>query len=481
MLSHSKSVDNDNTPNQSSLSTNWIEKLKPSSKNKLICKKYKNLSTGPENTDDLSNYGISDEILPTEEAINSTPNSNFATAEKGYQARWNKCVKQSKFQMLHIDVNNSEGTNENHNDKHIENSFMSENMEEINNIIEEKYKMVMSENMFLRQENHSIIPFLLISNREIHRMCLSDYEIKTICRSFKSKSKSFKLEAIDYYRTGLIYFYRGKYINAYQQFKNANKLNDKDQNISKWLAFTILIIIFCENGKLDFSHMRQVKWDEEKLEEMEGGSNPLFSCCSSRKTNIGNKTKSIPVHINSGVNDYGIQMYEKLESLSHSQLAKECLELLNVVLSNNSKSSDKYLKTYVTCQTLGNKHMVNHEMEAWWLMALIGSYRQIFPEQMLFNEKYIYDPKYCIKKIKEKDDYLSYIAYAEYNYLVNENYSIDKLLKQLMSKYSNKIEAYLRYWQLLTKGKYQNYELANSISEVYWKNSSTINFDDSIY
>ena len=34
------------------------------------------------------------------------------------------------------------------------------------------------ENGFLKQPYHSIIPFILMQNKEIHRMCLSDYELK---------------------------------------------------------------------------------------------------------------------------------------------------------------------------------------------------------------------------------------------------------------------------------------------------------------
>ena len=80
------------------------------------------------------------------------------------------------------------------------------------------------------QECHSIIPFLLISSKEIHRVCLSDYEIKHIYKLYKSKTKSFKAEGIDYYRIGLINFYKGKYILAYNSIKSAIKNNNKDLN-----------------------------------------------------------------------------------------------------------------------------------------------------------------------------------------------------------------------------------------------------------
>ena len=114
-------------------------------------------------------------------------------------------------------------------------------------------------------------------------------------------------------------------------------------------------------------------------------------------------------------------------------------------------------------------------------MAIIGAFTTLYPSQTLFKD--IYNPLYSIKKIKEKDLYLSYIVFAEYKYLINEDESIDKVLKQLISKYPNKVEAYLKYWQILTdkKGKFNNYQTAHHISDIYWKNSPSLNFDDNIY
>ena len=113
------------------------------------------------------------------------------------------------------------------------------------------------------------------------------------------------------------------------------------------------------------------------------------------------------------------------------------------------------------------------------MYMLIGSFCEIHKDQNLFEE--FYEPKYCIKKIKAIDPFFSYLAYAEHNFIIDENYEIDKILNQMMDKYPNRIESYLKYWQLLTKGKFKNLNLAYKLSENYWKNSSVINLEENIY
>ncbi len=110
---------------------------------------------------------------------------------------------------------------------------------------------------------------------------------------------------------------------------------------------------------------------------------------------------------------------------------------------------------------------------------IIGCYGKLRPEQKAF--KIVYDSKVCIKKIKEKDVYLAYIAYAEYNSLIDKDFKIYQVLSELISKYSNRIEAYLRYWHLLVKGREKDYKLAHQLSELFWKNCTIINFDNNIY
>lgn len=80
-----------------------------------------------------------------------------------------------------------------------------------------------------------------------------------------------------------------------------------------------------------------------------------------------------------------------------------------------------------------------------------------------------YDPRFCIKKIHEIDIYLSYIAYAEYNYIINPNFRYDVVLSELIFKYKNRFEAYLKYWNLLVRkdSKYKNFKKAHYISEIF--------------
>jgi hypothetical protein len=155
---------------------------------------------------------------------------------------------------------------------------------------------------------------------------------------------------------------------------------------------------------------------------------------------------------------------------------------LNNTNNNTNKNAYMLKNNYNSNNTNNVKaNIIYHDIEGYWLYILINAFTLLNPKQNLFNPSSVYEAIYCIKKIKERDGYLAYLAYAEYNNLIYESFAVDKLLKQLLSKYPNKVEGYLRYWQLLIKGKYKNYELSHTISEIYWKNSSTINLDDSIY
>jgi len=86
-----------------------------------------------------------------------------------------------------------------------------------------------------------------------------------------------------------------------------------------------------------------------------------------------------------------------------------------------------------------------------------------------------------LKKIREKDSYLSYIAYAELNLIQNQNYPIENLLNDLITKYPIKIEAYLRYWQLLVTGRSLNYKKAFKISEYILKMHNLNLFENDFY
>ena len=110
---------------------------------------------------------------------------------------------------------------------------------------------------------------------------------------------------------------------------------------------------------------------------------------------------------------------------------------------------------------------------------IIGVYCTLYPKQELFDQPY--DPKFCIKKIKSEDTYLGYLCYAHMCYLLKKSDNIEDILSELMDKYKNRVEAFFFYWQFLIKKKNSNLRKAYNIAENYWKNSSSIKFDDSIY
>jgi hypothetical protein len=114
-----------------------------------------------------------------------------------------------------------------------------------------------------------------------------------------------------------------------------------------------------------------------------------------------------------------------------------------------------------------------------WMQMLLSIYCTQNPKQTFFDGSI--DPKFCVKKIKDKNPYLSYLVYAEFNYFLNDKFKIEEILNELIKKFPMRIEAYLRYWQLLVKGNLKDYKKAHNLSEVIWKSSSNLNFDDHIY
>jgi hypothetical protein len=430
-------------------------------------------------------------------------------------------VKKSKQEVLKLELSQSEvlsSTNQ------LDFSAMSENMEDLNDIIEENYQVVITENSFLRQESHSILPFLFLNSKEIHRMCLSDYEIKLVNKSIKNKIKNNRLDWIDYYKKGLIKFYQAKYFESYLNFKAAHNMHNKDKEVSKWLAFNTLIIIFCTNRepnenskvnfnditsspikfnsgkkgfekngfsninngnmiplsffgsfKIDFSRMekfiiknedsdysRSTNINENVSDEEE---NHLFSCCNARKT----KTKSVTV--SSIVNNYKVEKNDF--KFNKSQLCKDLENILNEILERtfNLKLNENN-NDFLTKEN-------NYLIEIWWMSMIISIYVKLNPEQKNFSN--FFDPKHYVKKIKDKDVYLGYLAYAEFNCLMNKTFNPENIFVEIIYKFPKRIEGYLKLWNRLVKGNPKEYKKAHSLSEVFWKNSSIIQFDNDVY
>lgn len=545
-------------------SSTLIEKLRPSSKNRLISKKYKLFSDNPKNKSNPNQLttGITDNEIPQAQINKINTHSNNPNSHNQYiptssdishtdlrdwgidpihfenqnlgsssifNEQWNNIVKQRKQEQLHLDLSQSgvfPAFNKNFDVDDV--SDISDNLEYINNFIEENYQMVLTENIFITNPDlyHSIIPFFLISSKQIHRMTLSDYEIKLVYKSFKNKLKTNRIDGIDYYKIGLINFYKGKFLLAYSNFKMAHKLR-KEVNIMKWLAFTILIIIFChkignsnfyENSNLDepsnlnnlnhfneekskfyntkikFTSLKNILIYDDKEDTPEDESF-IFGCCQNRKKkNFNGMSMNIPLNLKNELSpSHGIN--------SQSITSDGFLGGLNNFSSN-------YLNKFQLCkelETLLEEAYIldreeKHFIELNWIYIIISVYCTLKPDQKVFKNEVTYtfpmenenkiikfkvDPKYFVKKIKDKDLYLGYLAYAEFNYLIDQSFRIKNILSELITKFPTKIEAYLKFWNLLVKGegdcKDKDYKLAHNLSEIFWKNSSTLNFDNNIY
>ena len=416
-----------------SISSNWMEKLKPSNKNKLILQKYKNLSPLTPDTDN-KNYDLNidqnkknEEIIsveknqnknnfPIENIINLdslqiiknpenkiqensilnknstnenlkkrnsenlSKNSSDENENKSYLAKWNKCVFENRPNLVELNTiqDQSQVILKNHND----NTALSDDIEKINNIMEERIKLNLCENGFLKQPYHSIIPFILIQNKEIHRMCLSDYELKLFYKTYnKKKSESERKNPYESYRQGIIKFYKGKYLDAYSNFKSAYMKKENDLNIVKWLAFTSIILLMC-NKKIDFLNIKKVKVEISKEESDVKENNVIFPCCSSRK--IDGKIRSLrtnSIHNNFQFNNiksyFGDDIINynansgnfNISKISQINLAKEITKLLKILVRKENKkemnvnnSNNFNLEESCTVDEFKN---VSHEIEAW--------------------------------------------------------------------------------------------------------------------
>jgi hypothetical protein len=109
---------------------------------------------------------------------------------------------------------------------------------------------------------------------------------------------------------------------------------------------------------------------------------------------------------------------------------------------------------------------------------ILGVFNNYHPKQDLFKEQY--EPMFCIKHIKSKDSYLGYLAYALYNYISGGSGNVCDILTELINKYRNRIEVYLFYWHVLTKGKYVDKRKAFKLTEAFYNNSISLKFDDPI-
>ena len=109
---------------------------------------------------------------------------------------------------------------------------------------------------------------------------------------------------------------------------------------------------------------------------------------------------------------------------------------------------------------------------------IVGIYANLNPKQKYFVNPT--DPRICIKKVKDRDIYISYLMYAVHNSITDSNYKITDILSELVMKYPTRIDVYLKYWYVLVK-EIKDYKLASQLSEKFWKNASILKFDNNIY
>lgn len=584
----------------------WENKLVPCSKNKYISEKlkkskqekkreldmYRTLNSLQSKLMNNNNSIISNNILITNQLNETNEEENFNSSilvtDNSTNLRWKQQIQEFENNSNNININfNDQSEVPKDYSKHTpEISMLSYNLEDINNYIEENYNMIISENSFLRKEFHSIILLLLISSNEIHRISLSDYEIKMIEKDFINKAKINRLDGMNYYRLGLISFYQGRYNEAFARFYKAKSLRNNNSSITKWFALSGMIVILGDRGKLLFtnssfksfnletnsssfsyntisnnlnfnnSHNNTKKHrhfnsnanntnninlennndqdiENDELREKEKSSytdNFIFSCCSVRKDKIANKisvikfsTTTNSLLIDSYTNDYYINTLSNYLSfdvyLTKIEIFSEIEEsLLSLVLNKDQKIN------YINEKDI---------YEGWWLIMILSNFKETNSKYAYLLKNITYTEKYCIKKIQEYDQYMSYLAYLNnieinlkenyYNHeddgithnllirnksksnnymshkssisgISGKNGSVNKLkkelyeseelisniLSELIIKYPFKFEAYLKFWFFLSKYSltHKNLDKACHISELLWKSCFKLNFDD---
>jgi hypothetical protein len=158
-----------------------------------------------------------------------------------------------------------------------------------------------------------------------------------VTKSFVKKHREDrKLEFFDYYRIGFLNFLRGNYYGAYYNFKAAytNTLKDNikkkkfdnnfEANIAKWFIFSGMVVLFCENGKLDFTNLRNLKLTAQQSENL------FFSCCSIRKTSNINNQNILSTLFNSE----DITGLPSQNTIDPKSIAMEIEELLKLIKDN---------------------------------------------------------------------------------------------------------------------------------------------------
>ena len=345
--------------------------------------------------------------------------------------------------------------------------------------IEEQYTHFLSENSFLKKEFHSIIPFLLLKNSNIHRLVLSDYELKQEKKEFKLRKELKRITAMDYYKKGLIYFYQNDYVKALTNFKLSSFIRKNNSNIKKWISFCCFKLIL-KKTLLDNKNNPEQIFNSESKEQLlnypndndkkdDKGNllsnlNNLFDCCSSRnKKNENTEVKEFTSFLfNKG------QTGKIKNNLPLSYLIKEFEEGIDFIIPNTKAESAEEKENIISI---------------WWLILLLSSHCSVNNEinKMFTSKHFQVDPKIIVKRIRKMDNYLAYIMYIQSNYIIKGNYYLNEIiiiLDELKKKYPQKIEAYLIYWEIISKSTLKDYNRSLKIAHMLYSNLLNINNED---
>ena len=352
-------------------------------------------------------------------------------------------------------------------------SLLDENLKEITDKIEEEFNEYSSETSFFKKEFHSIIPFLVLKNQMIHRLTLSDYEIKKEKKEFKMKLKMRRITPMDYYKKGLLHFYLGNYLKAFQNFKMSSLLRKDNANIIKWLVFSAIKIIFSTEKEKE--HFESYDSSDESLyilkndihKEKEGlinKINNIFDCCISRKKESANNNK-----YQSSIFKENTKNLNKKE-ISLSLLIEEIENGVHFLISE--------------CEIVTNEDKEN-VISIWWIILIVSSYCKLYPsiKDNFHLSVFSFEPKVIIKKAKEIDDYLAYVMYIQWKYLTEGNFYLTEMknvLDELFRKYPHRIEGYLFYWEFLTKSSLKDYYQSLQISQAIYSQLNVLD-DNELY
>ncbi len=160
---------------------------------------------------------------------------------------------------------------------------------------------------------------------------------------------------------------------------------------------------------------------------------------------------------------------------------------LKLNLNSSSNRFNKYLlaqELEIKLKQLSSEEILRqakaaYEIEINWMFLIISIFVKLNSNQNVFS--FISDPRYYIRKIRDKDPYLGYLAYAQFKTIVNEDFNPEIILVETIDKYPKRIEAFLYYWSYLTKSKNKDYSKAFILSEIFLKNMPRHPFEHDNY